>query len=179
MEEGWITGSLLSISKNKKSLYHFDHHQSKPDRSSVPMNGCTFNEASCLGRLLGLKVSPDNKWNWHPLLKIFNSFYCCRKYPTPPIMLYLYNGQSSFFCLDRTQNRLHALMRMTYFPTHAMSQAYRCFHDNFLDELHFLVSSVQTFTALTLHGVESSPFPPYSDCKEGVQLYFFLRTATL
>ena len=63
------------------------------------MEGSNLVEAPCLEKLLGLKLTPDLKWNAYILAeaadtgKMVGFFYRSRKYLTTPALLYLYKSQ--------------------------------------------------------------------------------------
>lgn len=82
-EEDWHH----SISPNTK-LVMFCHHWGDPKFTPVLINGCTPNEAPCIKHLLGLKLTPDLKWNLYIHIitkgswKMVGSFYRSRKYMT-------------------------------------------------------------------------------------------------
>ena len=97
------------------------------------MEGSNLVEAPCLEKLLGLKLTPDLKWNAYILAvaadtgKMVGSFYRSRKYLTPPALLYLYKSQirpkmeycchiwagaakTTLSSLDRVQRRMRWLV---------------------------------------------------------------------
>ena len=59
----WGKFWLLSFNSSKTKLLSFHHHKGSPSFPPVKMAETTLNEAPCLDRLLGLKFTPDLKWN--------------------------------------------------------------------------------------------------------------------
>ena len=64
----------------------FHHHRNTPNFPTVHMNGSPLKEASCFDRLLGLKFTPDLRWNTYirsvakATGKMVGSFYRSKKY---------------------------------------------------------------------------------------------------
>ena len=71
----------------------------RPIFPSVIMDETTLQEADCLERHLGLKFTPDLKWNSYILSvakdvgKMVGSFFRRRKFLTPAAVHYLYKSQ--------------------------------------------------------------------------------------
>ena len=129
----WGNEWLVTFNASKTKLLSFHHHRNTPNFPTVRMNGSPLKEASCFDRLLGLKFTPDLRWNTYirsvakATGKMVGSFYRSKKYLTPPAILYLYKSQirpkmeyrchlwggaaqSTLTCLDRVQNRLRNLV---------------------------------------------------------------------
>ena len=104
------------------------------------MDNSALDEAPCLDKLLGLKLTPDLKWNSYILSvaketgKMVGSFFTSKKFLTPEAILYLYKSQirpkmeycchiwagaskSSLSSLDRVQHRLKCLVGINLFST--------------------------------------------------------------
>ena len=129
----WGNNWLVTFNASKTKLVSFHHHRSDPSLSPIHMNGTPLTEAPCFDKLLGLKFTPDLRWNCYirsvakSAGKMVGSFYRSRKYLTPDAILYLFKSQirptmeycchiwggaaqSSLSCLDRVQNRLRNLV---------------------------------------------------------------------
>ena len=138
--QNWGNEWLVTFNAAKTKLLSFHHHRKPPDLSPVQMSETTLSEALCLDRLLGLKITPDLKWNEYirevakVAGKMVGSLFRSRKYLTPASMLYLYKSQirplmeycchiwggaaqTSLSCLDRVQRRLRYLVGDELFST--------------------------------------------------------------
>ena len=128
----WGKAWQVTFNSSKTKLLSFHHHR-EPVFPPVQMEGSKLVEAPCLERLLGLKFTPDLKWNAYILAvaadtgKMVGSFYRSRKYLTPSALLYLYKSQirpkmeycchiwagaakTTLSSLDRVQRRLRRLV---------------------------------------------------------------------
>ena len=129
----WGKTWLVTFNSSKTKLLSFHHHRGTPSFPSVIMDETTLQEANCLERHLGLKFTPDLKWNSYILSvakdvgKMVGSFFRTRKFLTPAAVHYLYKSQirpkmeycchiwagspkTSLSCLDRVQRRLRRLI---------------------------------------------------------------------
>ena len=129
----WGKTWLVTFNSSKTKLLSFHHHRGTPSFPSVIMDETTLQEAKCLERHLGLKFTPDLKWNSYILSvakdvgKMVGSFFRTRKFLTPAAVHYLYKSQirpkmeycchiwaglpkTSLSCLDRVQRRLRRLI---------------------------------------------------------------------
>merc|ERR1712208_118087 len=61
--QNWGKEGLVTFNASKTKLLSFHHYRKPPDLSSVIMSETTLSEASSFDRLLGLKITPDLKWN--------------------------------------------------------------------------------------------------------------------
>ena len=59
----WGKTWLVSFNSRKTKLISFHHHHSDLSFHPVHMDSTVLNEAPCLEKLLGLKLTPDLKWN--------------------------------------------------------------------------------------------------------------------
>ena len=128
----WGKAWQVTFNSSKTKLLSFHHHR-EPVFHPVQMEGSNLVEAPCLEKLLGLKLTPDLKWNAYILAvaadtgKMVGSFYRSRKYLTPSALLYLYKSQirprmeycchiwagaakTTLSSLDRVQRRLRWLV---------------------------------------------------------------------
>ena len=129
----WGKEWLVTFNASKTKLMSFHHRRTFVDSPSVEMNDIVLNETPCLDRFLGLKITPDLKWNSYITSvstragKMVGSFYRSREYFTQSAILYLYKSQIrptmeycchiwagaslvSLSCLDKIQNRLRPLV---------------------------------------------------------------------
>ena len=97
------------------------------------MGESELKDSSCLDKLLGLKLTPDLRWDAYikcvarDAARMVGSFYRSKKFLTPSALLYLYksqirprmeycchlwdgSSQHSLSSLDRIQNRMHGLV---------------------------------------------------------------------
>ena len=104
------------------------------------MDGVALEEQMSLDRLLGVKFTPDLKWNLYleevgkDVSKMIGSFYRSKKYLSPESLLYLYKSQvrpkmeycchiwsgapqRSLSILDRLQRRMKGLVGDVLFST--------------------------------------------------------------
>ena len=104
------------------------------------MENASLSEASCFDKLLGLKFTPDLKWNSYiesvakETAKMVGSLHRSKRYLTPPAILYLYksqirprmeycchiwagSAQTSLSSLDAVQKRLRSLVGDELFGT--------------------------------------------------------------
>ena len=94
----WGKTWLVSFNSRKTKLISFHHHHSDPSVHPVDMDSTAFNEAPCLEKLLGLKLTPDLKWNDYitsiakEAAKMVGNLYRLMKVLTPSIA-YLYKSQ--------------------------------------------------------------------------------------
>lgn len=95
------------------------------------MNGPTLNEFSCFQCLLGLKFTPDLKWNSYKqsiakeARKMIDLLYCSRNYLTPPAFLYLYKSRikhylvrlhiTDIYGLELLSSHFHTLIVQNHF----------------------------------------------------------------
>merc|ERR1712215_258105 len=95
----WGKSWLVSFNAGKTKLVSFHHHRANPDFGAIRMGDSILEEAPCLERLLGLKFTPDLKWNSYiasvakEASKMIGSLYRSREYLTPSSILYLYKSQ--------------------------------------------------------------------------------------
>ena len=138
--QNWGKEWLVTFNASKTKLLSFHHHRNPPDLSSVKMSETTLSEASSFDRLLGLKITPDLKWNEYigevakVAGKMVGSLFRSRRYLSPASILYLYKSQirpkmeycchiwggaaqTSLSCLDRVQRRLRYLVGDELFST--------------------------------------------------------------
>ena len=131
--QNWGKEWLVTFNASKTKLLSFHHHRNPPNLSPVEMSETTLSESSCFDRLLGLKITPDLKWNEYirevakVAGKMVGSLLRSRKYLSPESILYLYKSQirpkmeycchiwggaakTSLSCLDRVQRRLRYLV---------------------------------------------------------------------
>ena len=136
----WGKSWLVSFNSSKTKLLSFHHHKGSPSFPPVQMAETTLNEAPCLDRLLGLKFTPDLKWNSYILSvaketgMMVGSFFRTRNFLTPAAIHYLYKSQirprmeycchiwagspkCSLSCLDRVQRRMRWLIGDALFKT--------------------------------------------------------------
>ena len=104
------------------------------------MENASLSEATCFDKLLGLKFTPDLKWNSYiesvakEAAKMVGSLHQSKRYLTPPAILYLYKSQicpRMEYCyhiwegsaktplnpLDAVQKPLHSLVGDELFDT--------------------------------------------------------------
>ena len=141
----------MPFNSRKTKLISFHHHHSDPSLHPVHVDSTALNEAPCLEKLLGLKLTPDLKWNDYitsiakEAAKMVGNLYRLRKFLTPSSIAYLFKSQirprmeycchiwagaseSSLSKLDKVQIRLRWLIgnelfnTLNHFPTGAMLQ---------------------------------------------------------
>ena len=136
----WGKEWLVTFNASKTKLLSFHHHRNPPVLNSVEMSDTILSESPCFDRLLGLKITPDLKWNDYigEVAKtagmMVGSLSRSRKYLSPASILYLYKSQirpkmeycchiwggavqTSLSCLDRVQRRLRYLVGDELFST--------------------------------------------------------------
>ena len=136
----WGKDWFVTFNASKTKLVTFHHKKNDPSFNLVHMDSSFLEEAPCLERLLGLKLTPDLKWNSYILSvametgKMVGSFFRSKKYLTPAAILYLYKSQirpkmeycchiwsgaskSSLSSLDKVQRRLRRLVGDNLFST--------------------------------------------------------------
>ena len=136
----WGKDWFVTFNASKTKLVTFHHKKGNPTFHPVQMDNSILEEASCLERLLGLKLTSDLKWNSYILSvakeagKMVGSFFRSKKYLTPAAILYLYKSQirpkmeycchiwagASKTCLsslDKVQRRLRRLVGDSLFTT--------------------------------------------------------------
>ena len=59
----WGKRWFVSFNAPKTKLASFHHKRNSPSFSPIQMDNSTLEEAPCLERLLGLKLTPDLRWN--------------------------------------------------------------------------------------------------------------------
>ena len=129
----WGTKWLVKFNASKTKLISFHHHRDTPVFPPVTMGGMTLDESPSLDKLLGLKFTPDLKWNSYiasvakDTARMVGSLYRSKKFLTPKAILYLYksqirpkmeycshiwagSSQQALLTLDRVQNRLRGLV---------------------------------------------------------------------
>ena len=164
---------LVTFNATKTKLITFHHHRNNPDFPQIAMDGTYLNESTCLNKLLGLKFTPDLKWNAYidsvakDAARMVGSLYRSMRLLTPESLLYLYKSQirpRMEYCshiwagssrtilstLDRVQRRMRGLVGETLFrhcnhsPTAAMLQVYHFSIVTFME-------SVQTSSICWFH----------------------------
>ena len=136
----WGKRWLVSFNAPKTKLASFHHKRNNPSFSPIHMDNSTLKEAPCIERLLGLKLTPDLRWNSYILSvvkeasKMVGSFFRSKRFLTPAAILYLYKSQirprmeycchiwagasqQSLSSLDRVQSRLRYLVGDSLFST--------------------------------------------------------------
>ena len=129
----WGNKWLVTFNSLKTKLVSFHHHIVTPDFPPISMDGTDLEESPCLDKLLGLKFTPDLKWDAYiacvakETARMVGSFYRSRKFLTPKAILYLYksqirpkmeycchiwasSSQHALSALDRVQNRMRGLL---------------------------------------------------------------------
>ena len=130
----------VSFNPSKTKLVTFHHKRGIVQFNPVQMDQVVLENSPCLERLLGLKLTPDLKWNSYILSvakeagRMVGSFYRSKKFLTPAAILYLYKSQirpkmeycchiwsgasdASLSSLDRVQRRLKRLVGEDLFAT--------------------------------------------------------------
>ena len=136
----WGKDWFVTFNASKTKLVTFHHKKGSPSFCPIQMDNSVLEEAPCFERFLGLKLTPDLKWNSYILSvakeagKMVGSFFRTRKYLTPAAILYLYKSQirprmeycchiwsgaskTSLSSLDKVQRRLRRLIGDDLFST--------------------------------------------------------------
>ena len=154
----WGKKWLVGFNSLKTKSFH--HRRSEPNLATSLMDNANLSEASCFDKLLGLKFTPNLKWNSYiepvakETAKMVGYLHLSKKYLTPPAIFYLYksqiqprmkycchiwagSAQTSLSSLYAVQKRLRSLLGDELFGT----------YNNFLIGLLSLVSlcSIVTF----------------------------------
>ena len=96
----WGKDWFVTFNASKTKLVTFHHKKNDPSFNPVHMDSSFLEEAPCLERLLGLKLTPDLKWNSYiqsvamETGRMVGSFFRSKKYLTLSAILYLYKTRS-------------------------------------------------------------------------------------
>ena len=83
------------MAQQKTKLLSLHHHS----KDQISMDNKQLDESNTLDKLLGLKITPNFKWDIYiqhiakDAARIVGSFYRSRKFLTPDAILYLYKSQ--------------------------------------------------------------------------------------
>ena len=136
----WGKKWLVGFNSLKTKLLSFHHRRSEPNLPTIRMENASLSEAASFDKLLGLKFTPDLKWNSYiesvakETAKMVGSLHRSKRYLTPPAILYLYksqirprmeycchiwagSAQTSLSSLDAVQKRLRSLVGDELFGT--------------------------------------------------------------
>ena len=136
----WGKKWLVAFNSAKTKLLSIHHHKQVPTLPPIMMDNSVLTDAPFFDKLLGLKITPDLKWDSYldnvkkEVAKMVGSLSRSRKFLTPPAILYLYKSQirprmeycshiwagsskQSLSGLDRIQERLRGLVGEELFST--------------------------------------------------------------
>ena len=129
----WGNKWLAKFNASKTKLITFHHHRDAPNIPTISMDGVDLEESPSLDKLLGLKFSPDLKWDSYiasvakDTARMVGSFYRSKQFLTCKALLYLYksqirpkmeycshiwagSSQQALSTLDRVQKRMRGLV---------------------------------------------------------------------
>ena len=132
-DKQWGNKWLVKFNPSKTKLITFHHHRDTPVNPLITMDGAVLEESPSLDQLLGLKFTPDLKWDYYissvakGTARMAGSFYRSRKFLTSKALLYLYKSQirpkmeycshiwagssrQALSTLDRVQNLMRGLV---------------------------------------------------------------------